>query len=31
VYDLTTVQPLPEWQQMYEEVCQEVEDLGLPL
>ena len=31
VYDLTTVQPLPAWQQTYEEVCQEIEALGLPL
>lgn len=31
VYDLRTVQPLPEWQQLYEEVCQEVSDLGLAL
>ncbi len=31
VYDLTTVQPLPEWRAVYEEVCQEVESLGLAL
>ena len=31
VYDLTTVQPLPAWQHTYEEVCQEIEALGLPL
>lgn len=31
VYDLVTVQPKPEWQALYEEVCQEVEDLGLKL
>jgi methylamine--corrinoid protein Co-methyltransferase len=31
VYDLETVQPLPEWQRMYDDVCQEVEQLGLKL
>ncbi|MBK5109558.1 MAG: monomethylamine:corrinoid methyltransferase, partial [Anaerolineales bacterium] len=31
-YDVETVQPLPEWQRMYEETCQEMEDLlGLTL
>lgn len=32
VYDLETVQPLPEWQRIYEEVCAEIEtELGLKL
>jgi len=26
-YDVETIQPTPEWQAMYEEVCQEMEDL----
>jgi methylamine--corrinoid protein Co-methyltransferase len=26
-YNVDTVQPLPEWQQMYEETCREMEDL----
>jgi methylamine--corrinoid protein Co-methyltransferase len=31
-YDVETIQPTPEWQAMYEEVCQEMEDLlGLTL
>ena len=31
-YDVETVQPRPEWQAMYEESCQEMEDLlGLSL
>ncbi len=31
VYDLTTIKPLPEWQEMYEEVKAEVRELGVPL
>ncbi len=31
-YDVETVQPLPEWQNMYEETCREIEELlGLSL
>jgi hypothetical protein len=31
-YDIETIQPTPEWQAIYEEVCQEMEDLlGLSL
>ena len=31
-YDLETLQPTAEWQALYEEVCQEMEDLlGLSL
>ncbi len=32
VYDVETVQPLPEWQKLYEEVCQEMAtEFGLPI
>ncbi len=31
VYDLETIQPLPEWQGIYEDVCVELEQLGLKL
>lgn len=31
VYDIDNVEPTPEWQGMYDEVRQELIDLGLPL
>lgn len=31
VYDVETIQPLPEWQQIYDDVCQEVEHFGIKL
>ena len=30
-YDMETIEPLPEWQQMYEEVKTELKELGLDL
>ena len=29
-YDMRTLQPRPEWQQLYEEVKREVREMGLP-
>ncbi|MCL4562699.1 MAG: monomethylamine:corrinoid methyltransferase [Chloroflexi bacterium] len=31
VYDVTTIKPLPEWLQMYEQVKNELREMGLPL
>ncbi len=31
VYDLDTLEPTPEWMALYEQACQEMSDLGLPL
>lgn len=31
VYDVTTIKPLPEWQQMYEQVKSELREMGLPI
>ncbi len=31
VYDIDNVEPTPEWQDMYDEVRQELVELGLPL